>query len=169
MQQNKRIGLLALLIGLSLALAASADIKVGETFPDLATCKLEGDLPSLPKDKVILVDFWASWCGPCARSFPTMEELQKTYGAQGLIVIAVNVDEKKADMENFLKAHHVTFSVVRDASQKLVEKTGISSMPSSFLIDKNGKVAFTHSGFHGSDTKKDYEREIQSLLKQEHK
>jgi len=169
MPANKRTCLLALFIGFSLTLAASADMKVGETFPVLAECKLEGTLPELPKDKVILIDFWASWCGPCARSFPTMEELNKKYGAQGLVVIAVNMDEKKADMENFLKSHHVTFSIVRDAKQKLVEKTGITTMPSSFLIDKNGKVAFAHSGFHGSETKKQYEHEIESLLKQDHK
>jgi len=169
MQPNKRTCLLAILVGFSLTLTASADIKIGEPFPDLAACKLEGNLPELPRDRVILMDFWASWCGPCARSFPTMEELHKKYSSRGLVVIAVNVDEKKADMENFLKAHRVTFSVVRDARQKLVEKTGISTMPSSFLIDKDGKVAFAHSGFHGSETKKQYEREIETLLKQDHK
>lgn len=165
MRLNKITCLLALLIGFGLLLSAHADIKVGTPFPDLATFKLEGNLPELTKDKVIMIDFWASWCGPCAQSFPTMDELQKTYGPQGLVIIAVNVDEKKADMENFLKTHHVTFSIVRDAKQKLVETTGISTMPSSFLIDKNGKVAFAHSGFHGSATKKQYESEIQSLLK----
>ncbi len=169
MPPNKRTCLLALLFGLILTLPARADIKAGNPFPDLTTFKLEGELPELGKDKVIMIDFWASWCGPCAQSFPTMEELHKTYGPQGLVIIAVNVDEKKADMENFLKTHHVTFPIVRDAKQKLVEKTGISTMPSSFLIDKNGKVAFAHIGFHGSETKKQYEREIQSLLKQDQK
>jgi len=158
-----------LLIGLSLALGASAEIKVGDTFPELAGYKLEGKLPELPKDKVVMIDFWASWCGPCAQSFPAMEELQKTYGPQGLIIIAVSVDEKKGDMEDFLKKHPATFSIVHDAQQKLVAKAGIAAMPSSFLIDKNGKVAFAHSGFHGNATKKQYEREIQSLLKQDQK
>ena len=169
MQPNKRTCLLTVLIGLSLPLADSAEIKVGEMFPNLAACKLEGNLSELPKDRVILVDFWASWCGPCARSFPAMEELQKTYGSRGLVVLAVNEDEKKADMENFLKEHRVTFSVVRDAAQKLVEKAGVSTMPSSFLLDKNGKVVFAHSGFHGSETKKQYEHEIESLLNKEPK
>ncbi len=147
-------------------LTARADLKVGQHFPDLAGCQLEGALRDLPKDKVVLVDFWASWCGPCARSFPTMDNLQKTYGPRGLVIIAVNVDEKKQDMDNFLKEHHVSFAVVRDAHQKLVGMTGISTMPSSFLIDKDGKVAFAHVGFHGNETKKQYEHEIQKLLNQ---
>jgi len=169
MQPNKRTCLAALLIGLGLTLAASADIKVGEMFPDLAACKLEGKLPDMPTGGVVLVDFWASWCGPCAQSFPAMEELLKTYGSRGLVVIAVNVDEKKADMDNFLKEHRVTFSIMRDAKQKLVEKAGISAMPSSFLLDKNGRVMYAHSGFHGSETKKQYVHEIESLLNQDHK
>jgi thiol-disulfide isomerase/thioredoxin len=166
MPLNNRRCLGFLFLVFSLALNAAADIKIGDAFPDLATCKLEGKLPESLKDKVVLVDFWASWCGPCIRSFPVMEELRRAYGSKGFVIIAVNVDEKKRDMENFLKNHPVTFSVVRDARQKLVEQAGVSAMPSSFLIDKNGKVAFTHSGFHGSDTKKQYEQEIESLLKQ---
>ena len=165
MQPDKRTCLLALLLGLNLPLAASAEIKVGDLFPDLTTYQLEGKLPGMSRDKVIMIDFWASWCGPCVESFPVMEGLQKKYGPQGLIIIAVNVDEKKADMERFLKEHRVTFSVVRDAGQKLVEKAGIATMPNSFLIDQQGKVAFAHSGFRGSQTKKQYEREIESLLK----
>jgi thiol-disulfide isomerase/thioredoxin len=166
MRQNKKICLLALYIGLGAARVAMADLKIGDAFPDLAMCKLEGTLPESTKDKVVLVDFWASWCGPCAKSFPTMDELQKTYGPRGFVIVAVNVDEKKKDMDNFLQSHHVNFTVVRDAQQKLVEKTGISTMPSSFLLDKAGKVVYAHSGFHGAETKKEYAQEIETLLKQ---
>lgn len=169
MQPNRKTRLLALLLGFALVFSASASIKVGDNFPELAGYKLEGKLPDALKDKVVLIDFWASWCGPCAQSFPVMEELQKTYGSQGLVIIAVSVDEKKADMEEFLKSHSVSFIIVRDAAQKLVQQAGITAMPSSFLMDKNGKVVFAHTGFHGSATKKQYEQEIQSLLKLEQK
>jgi len=169
MQQNRKVCLLTLTIGLGLALSGQAQLKVGEAFPDLSTCKLEGDLSLVPKDKVVLIDFWASWCGPCVKSFPVMDELQKTYGPKGFAVVAVNEDDKKSDMEHFLKDHHVTFAVLRDAAQKLVEKAGISSMPSSFVIDKAGKIAFAHTGFHGIETKKEYAHEIESLLNQAEK
>jgi thiol-disulfide isomerase/thioredoxin len=144
---------------------AMAGLKTGDTFPDLAGYKLEGTLPAGTKGKIVLVDFWASWCEPCKQSFPVMEELHKRYGGRGLVIIAVNVDENRPDMEAFLKKNAATFTVVRDANQKLVEKAGIATMPSSFLIDRDGKVRFTHTGFRGGETKKKYEEEIEALLK----
>ena len=149
----------------SLPCLAAAAIKVGDAFPDLATYKLEGKLPDPLKDKVVMIDFWASWCEPCKDSFPAMEDIHKRYGPKGLVVIAVNVDENRADMEEFLKKNRATFALVRDASQKLVEKAGIATMPGSFLIDREGKVRFIHTGYKGDETKKKYEQEIEALLK----
>lgn len=143
----------------------AAGLKVGDTMPDLGGFKLEGKLPEDLKGKVVMLDFWASWCEPCKESFPAMNELQKTYGAQGLVVLAVNVDEKKADMDAFLKKNAATFTVVRDAAQKLVDKAGIATMPTSLLIDREGKIRFLHSGYRGEETKKKYAEEIESLLK----
>jgi thiol-disulfide isomerase/thioredoxin len=153
-------------IMLSVLLSAYAGgVKAGDTFPDLGGFKLEGKLPEATKGKVVMVDFWASWCEPCKQSFPVMEELHKRYAEKGLVIIAVNVDENRTDMESFLKKNAATFVVVRDASQKLVEKAGIATMPSSFLIDREGKVKYLHTGFRGAETKKKYEEEIESLLK----
>lgn len=140
-------------------------IQAGDVFPDLSTFKLEGKLPESAKGKVVLVDFWASWCEPCKQSFPVMEELHKRYADRGLVIIAINVDENRPKMEAFLKKNPVSFVVLRDANQKLVEKAGIAAMPSSFLLDREGKVRFAHTGFRGAETKKKYEEEIESLLK----
>lgn len=155
-----RLGLALTLTGL-----ASAAIKPGDAFPELAPYKLEGTPPAALKHKVVLVDFWASWCGPCKESFPAMEELQERFGKQGLVIIAVNVDENRGDMKAFLKDHAASFTVLRDAHQQLVEKAGIATMPSSFLLDRDGKVRFVHSGFRGQATKREYVAEIESLLK----
>jgi thiol-disulfide isomerase/thioredoxin len=159
---------LCLWLGLSAALAARAELKVGDPLPPLTSFGLEGAVPELPKDTVLLVDFWASWCVPCAQSFPALEQFHKSYGSKGLLVLGVNMDEKKANMEHFLKAHSVSFALVRDAGQKLAAKAGLQSMPSSFLIDRHGKVAFIHTGFRHGDIKQ-FEREIQSLLAQDSK
>lgn len=158
----------ALLAFCILATTAFAEIKVGDTFPDLTTFKLEGKLPADLKGKIVIVDFWASWCGPCKESFPVMNELQKQHSAEGVIIIGVNEDEKKSDMDDFLKKNKISFAVVRDAApdgSKLVDKVAISGMPSSFVLDGEGKVRFSHIGFRGSETKKKYEQEIEILLK----
>jgi thiol-disulfide isomerase/thioredoxin len=141
-----------------IVISAQAALKIGDDFPDLVAFKLDGKLPGSLKGKIVVVDFWASWCGPCKDSFPVMDELQKKYGDKGLVIIAVNEDEDASDMQDFLKANTAIFTVVRDTKQKLVALTGIQTMPSSFVLDGTGKVRFNHTGFHGTETRKLYEQ-----------
>lgn len=142
---------------------ARADWKSGDALPDLTQYQLTGSLPDL-KGKVVVVDFWASWCGPCGQSFPVMDDLQKKYRDRGLVIIAVNEDDNAEDMKDFLQKHAVTFAVVRDAHQKLVEAAGIPTMPSSFVVDREGHITHAHSGFHGDTTRQEYVQQIESLL-----
>jgi thiol-disulfide isomerase/thioredoxin len=151
-------------LGLGAAAALAAPVKEGDAFPDLAKFNLEGTVPDL-HGKIVIVDFFASWCGPCKESFPVLEELHKKYGDKGLVIVAVNVDKKKADMEEFLKKHPVTFTVVRDGTSKLVGEVKPPTMPSSFVLDKDGKVRSFHRGFKGEETRKQYIEEIEALLK----
>ena len=155
--------ILAMLI-LGTVLGTAAPIKEGDAFPDLVKCNLEGTLPDL-HGKVVLVDFFASWCEPCKESFPIMEELHQKYGSKGLVIVAVNLDKNKSDMDDFLKKHTADFTIVRDAASKLVGQVKIPTMPSSFLLDRNGRVHAFHRGFKGEETRKKYTEEIESLLK----
>ena len=163
-------GLGRALLALTLLLAAvtpaarAATLKAGDTFPKLADAGLEGTLPDL-SGKVVLVDFWASWCGPCKRSFPVMKELLDTYGPRGFVIVAISVDEKKAAMDNFLAKNPVAFAVVRDARGKLPEATGVERMPTSFLLSPDGKILAVHSGFAGDSTRAEYVKEIEAALK----
>lgn len=147
---------------------AAAPVKAGEAFPDLAKFNLEGALPDL-KNKIVLVDFWASWCGPCKKSFPVMRELHEKFGARGFVVIAISLDRKKAEMDAFVKKEAPPFAILRDAKGSLGEALAIDTMPTSFLIGADGKVIAIHSGFEGESTRKEYVAEIESALQAAHK
>lgn len=142
---------------------AADTLKKGDAFPDLAPMGIEGALPAL-KGKVVWIDFWASWCGPCAASFPAMDRIYTKYKDRGLVVLGVNVDDDAKKMEKFLKKHPVSFPIVRDARQKLVAMADIQTMPSSVLVDSTGRIVALHSGFKGKETEEAVAKEIEALL-----
>jgi thiol-disulfide isomerase/thioredoxin len=117
------------------------------------------------RGKVILLDFWASWCGPCRQSFPWMNEMQARYGEQGLVVLAVNLDQDKQDAEAFLNDVPAEFVIAYDPSGSSAEKMEVMGMPMSYLIDRNGKVQHRLIGFN-SQKKSEHEKHIRSLLNQ---
>lgn len=161
---NKWFGPTVAALFLGILIAWAAPPRKGEAFPDLSRFGLEGTVPDL-HGKIVLVDFFASWCDPCKESFPVMQELYRKYHDKGLVIVAVNVDKKKADMEDFLQHHPASFTILRDATYKLVNKVKIPTMPSSFLLDRSGRVYAFHRGFKGDETRKEYIAEIESLLK----
>lgn len=122
----------------------------GMKLSDLAAFGLAGALPKLT-GKVVYLDFWASWCAPCKASFPVLNGWHQQLGGKGLVVLGVNVDEREADMTDFLKKNVVSFPIVRDAAQKLVAAAAVKTMPTSLLIDRKGVVRHVHSGFRGKD------------------
>lgn len=105
------------------------------------------------KGKVVYVDFWASWCGPCKQSFPWMNEMQAKYGAKGFQVIGVNVDAKRSDAEQFLASTPTAFQVAFDPQGVTPKSYQIKGMPSSVLVGPDGKVLFVHSGFRAEERK----------------
>ena len=119
--------------------------------------------PNAFPGRVVYLDFWASWCGPCRQSFPWMENLKSTYGSQGLEIIAVNLDMERADADRFLKKYHPTFDVRFDPKGELAELYKVHGMPSSVLIDRHGEVRYTHVGYRPIDGSI-YEAQIRDLL-----
>jgi cytochrome c biogenesis protein CcmG/thiol:disulfide interchange protein DsbE len=115
------------------------------------------------RGKVVWVDFWASWCVPCRRSFPWMNEMQQKYGAQGLQIIAVNLDDDKSAADKFLKETPARFALKFDPSGTLARKFDVQAMPSSYLLDASGNVVATHAGFKLADTDR-YESQIKAAL-----
>jgi thiol-disulfide isomerase/thioredoxin len=113
--------------------------------------------------KVIWVDFWASWCVPCRRSFPWMNEMLDRYGEQGLQIIGVNVDKERALADEFLAETPARFDLRFDPAGALAERFGVEAMPSSFLLDAEGNVIAEHYGFRYEDAD-DYEAGIVAAL-----
>jgi cytochrome c biogenesis protein CcmG, thiol:disulfide interchange protein DsbE len=108
------------------------------------------DLAAL-RGRVVYLDFWASWCAPCRQSFPWMESLRRSYQEQGLAVIAVNMDQDRADADRFLKQFHPGFEVLFDPRGDSAEQFKVSGMPTSLIIDRLGVVRYTHVGFWPAD------------------
>lgn len=113
--------------------------------------------------KVVYLDFWASWCKPCQKSFPWMNQLQKKLPADKFQVVTINVDEQSADMHDFLKKVPAEFDIFHDPNGQLAAKFELEGMPTSFLIDKSGKLVKKHIGFQQEDIRS-YETEIKDLL-----
>jgi len=156
-----------LLALLALTAVGRADVKVGETFPALAPAGVVnlagGDLPATA-GQVVLVDFWASWCAPCKASFPAMAKLHADLAPRGLVIAAVSIDEKAPAALAFWKKQSPPFATLHDREQKLVKQVVVPTMPTSYLLDRAGKVRFVHEGFHGDASDKQIRREIETLL-----
>ena len=150
-------------IALALALVAvpvlAKTTKQAPVAPAFTLPGMKGDvaLESL-RGKTVLVDFWASWCGPCRQSFPWMNDLEKRYGDKGLAIVAVNLDKDREFANSFLAEVPAEFTVVFDPSGKTAESYKVKAMPTTFLISPDGKLLATHTGF---DTKHASEFEAQ--------
>ncbi len=140
-------------------------IDKGQTAPEIALKTLAGETVKLSalKGKVVLVDFWASWCAPCRESMPVLEKLSKSYKDKGFVVLGVNIDNDAEAARKFLKDLPVSFQVVCDAQKQAAKAYAPPTMPSSYLIDRQGKIHVVHAGFKKSDAAK-LEAEIKTLL-----
>lgn len=149
---------------LSLNAARAGQPKVGDTFPNLSEYSLEGNLPDL-KGKIVVVDFWASWCGPCKEAFPALKELHQKYREKGLVIVAVSVDTDRIDMDKFVAKQKPPFTIVRDQTTKLATQLDLGSIPTTFILDRAGKIREVHNGFYSNKTPKEYNAAIEQLLK----
>ena len=113
--------------------------------------------------QVVYLDFWASWCKPCRKSFPWMNQMQQKYAGQGLQIIAINLDTDKALAKTFLNKVPTQIPIIYDPQGNIASDYQLVGMPSSYLIDKNGKIRFAHKGFF-TRSKPLYEQEIVLLL-----
>lgn len=126
--------------------AKLSEVKLSETKFSLSETNLKQALAQ-HQGQVVYLDFWASWCGPCRKSFPWMNDMQQKYREQGFTIISVNLDANKALAEKFLLENPANFSVIYDPKGDIAQRFKIKGMPSSLLIDRKGQVQQAHNGF----------------------
>ena len=115
--------------------------------------------------RVVIVDFWASWCKPCRQSIPWLNSLRERYGARGLTIIGVNVDAERGDAERFLRDVPIAFEIVFDPKGDLARRFSVQGMPASYVFDRTGKMVQTHLGFRDAK-KNEREAALEALLNQ---
>ena len=152
-------------IALSLFAALALSLTSAVQATDLDSKAELKQLLDAHKGQVVYLDFWASWCIPCKKSFPWMNEMQAKYKDKGFKVITVNLDVEKSLADEFLAENEANFTVVYDPKGNVAKEFKLKGMPSSYVFDKNGKPVKAHVGFF--DKKKaEYEAEIIELLGQ---
>ncbi len=115
------------------------------------------------RGKVVYIDFWASWCGPCRESFPWMNKVLAKYKKEGLVIVAVNLDQDRKDAQNFLKKIPADFPILYNPDASLAEKYHIIGVPSALIFDRQGKLIHQHPGFNAKRSI-EYEQVIQAAL-----
>jgi len=135
--------------------AYTSPVSVGDIAPEVELRQLPSNREILSlhslRGKVVYLDFWASWCGPCRLSFPQLDAIRNELGAEGFEVYAINVDEFEDDALRFLAERPVSYPVVRDATGNTPADWGVPGMPTGFLIDRKGVIRHIHIGFRKSD------------------
>lgn len=151
---------------LALTCSALGAVETGAAMPDCVLSALsngqDGKL-SQYQGKVLYVDFWASWCGPCAKSFPFMNQLNQELGGKGLQIVGVNLDENLDDAKTFLAQYPAEFTVNADISKQCAKDFAVKAMPSTYLIDKQGKVQHIHLGFKPGEAD-ELKKKVEALL-----
>lgn len=141
---------------------ASSSIAPSFTLPSRS-----GDIVSLDqlKGQVVMLNFWASWCGPCRQEMPLLDQMHKRYSSLGFTLVGVNVEANTQDAEKWLAQTPVTFPVLFDKENKVSKLYDVSAMPSTVFIDRKGNVRYLHRGYKSGD-ESEYLNQIRALLKE---
>lgn len=167
---SSRVRLLSILIaGLPMLPGAvlAADIVPGAVAPAFQLNSSTGKPIALAdlKGQVVLINFWASWCGPCRQEMPILDQLYKSYQAAGFTLIGVNVEPNASDADKFLKGTPVTFPILFDPQSMVSKLYEVSGMPSTIIVDRDGKIAYVHHGYKPGD-EGEYLNQIRTLTQE---
>jgi peroxiredoxin len=163
----RRRSLLALACAAALAPAAYGGAQPGSPAPDFMLATRDGGQVRLAdlKGQVVMINFWATWCGPCRQEMPLLSQLHAKYEPLGFTMLGVNVEPDSAAAVAWLKGLEVTFPIAFDTKNEVAGRFGVEGMPSSVLVDRNGQVRYVHRGYKPGDEAR-YADMIRSLVKE---
>ena len=161
-----RIRTLGIAAILSWAQGARADLAIAAKAPEFNLATLDGKRVSLAghKGKIVVLDFWASWCGPCKVELPELERLKATYEARGVGFVAINLDKQRENAAAMASRLKLTLPIALDPDGEVADKYELPTMPSAFILDQTGTIRFVHAGFVAGDGEK-IRKELDELLK----
>jgi peroxiredoxin len=153
-------------VGVLLSPAALGEVGKGQRAADFTLPALDGGKVALAplRGKVVLLDFWASWCVPCRQELPELERLKGAYAAKGAVFLTINIDKERANAAQMAGRLKLTLPVGLDPEGKVAEKYELPTMPTAFIVDKGGVVRYVHAGFRGSEDVAKFKRELDELL-----
>lgn len=153
-----------LLLAVSTALPAASPM-IGRTADDFALKGMDGANHRLSelRGQVVMVNFWATWCGPCREEMPPMNALYQRYKSLGFTVLGVNIDDAQAGAKKMAKKLGVSYPILFDTDKKVSKQYKVSGMPTTVIIDRNGKVRHVHFGYK-KGYMDNYQKEVRSLL-----
>jgi peroxiredoxin len=162
---SKRIA--ALIAAAALALPALAADPTGSPAPQFTLGAKSGQTISLSqfKGQVVMLNFWASWCGPCRQEMPLLESIYKKYSRLGFTLIGVNVEPDSNAANEWLKQTPVSFPILYDKESKVSKMYDVAGMPSTVIIDRAGKVRMLHRGYKPGD-ENEYLDSIRTLVRE---
>jgi peroxiredoxin len=161
------VGLLALGLASTLTPAFAASVGPGAPAPAFQLPAAGGSAVGLAdlKGQVVLINFWASWCGPCRQEMPVLEQLYRKYKPAGFTLLGVNVEPKSADAVSFLKGTPVSFPILFDTESKVSNLYEVSGMPSTVILDRKGTVRYIHHGYKPGE-ESEYLDQIRTLMRE---
>jgi peroxiredoxin len=159
--------LLALLLAAAVPWTGAAPLAPTAPAPDFTLRTLDGQKLRLgeQRGRVVLVNFWATWCGPCRQEMPHLNKLYEKYKSSGFVLLGVNVDDDTRQAAGVADKLGVKFPVLPDADKRVSKQYDLSAMPSTVLIDRDGKVRYLHRGYQ-SGYEDTYDKQIRELLKE---
>jgi peroxiredoxin len=156
----------AFVLGLLLH-AGAASAGPGEPAPDFTLRSNGGTNVKLSelRGQVVMINFWASWCGPCRQEMPLLDQLYQQYADLGFALLGVNVEENPADAERMLKDTPVTFPILFDAENTVSKLYDVTAMPSTVIVDRDGNVRFVHKGYQPG-YEDEYQTQVRALVRE---